>query len=377
MQKVTLVLPVLPHYRIDLLTLLSSEYEKKGIKLTVITGTNAGKKSVKEVKAEGFELIHNETVGLTIAKFEIQWQKKLISSVMRTSPDKVIILYHAGKINYNLLLLKLQRRRIPYVLWGSGSGDRRTDLSPVQRYVKAWFKSTFIEKSHTYLTYGTMFKEQLIKQGYPKERIYVAQNTINVEGIYNQAEAKQLRSAGVPLKFLFVGVIFNNKRLDTAIEAFRILAEKGYDFRFDVVGNGEIISTLQQMVDEYGLSDKIIFHGPKYGDEVKAFFQGADVFLLPGTGGLAVNEAMAHGLPVITTPGDGTAYDLIENKVNGFILDFDYKVEDLEKCLSFFAEQSPESILEMGTKSREIIKSKASLANMVNQIVKSSKHIVS
>lgn len=372
MKNVTLILPVLPHYRIDLLRQLHEEYKKKGIQLTVISGTNAGKKSVKEVQQKGFKLIKNETVGITITKLEIQWQKGLISSVMKSKPDKVVILYHAGKINYNLLLLKLQRRGIPYVLWGSGSGDRRTDLSGIQRQLKSLFKRTFIEKSHSYLTYGTMFAKQLVEQGYPKERIFVAQNTINVEGIYNKPSVRKVKEIQDPLRFLFVGVIFKNKRLDTAIEAFSRLAKNNGNFIFDVVGNGEIIETLQRQVDELQLSSKIVFHGPKYGDDVNAFFKNADVFLLPGTGGLAVNEAMAHALPVITTPGDGTAYDLIEGKSNGFILDFDYDVRQLKDCLGYFLKQSHDHILEMGLKSQRIVKEKASLSNMVNQIIKST-----
>ena len=42
-----------------------------------------------------------------------------------------------------------------------------------------------------------------------------------------------------------------------------------------------------------------------------AHFAGADLFVLPGTGGLAVQEAMSYALPVIVAKGDGTQEDLV------------------------------------------------------------------
>ncbi|MFY0593579.1 glycosyltransferase family 4 protein [Roseivirga sp.] len=371
MKNIVVVLPVLPHYRIDLLTLLSKELNNKDIKLTVVSGTNAGKKSVKEIENTPFELIKNKTSGVTVSKFEIQWQTGLIRSILKIKADKVVILYHAGKINHNILLLSLQLRKIPYVLWGSGSGDRRTDLSTLQRKMKSLFKHLFIKNSSAYLTYGTRFKEQLQLQGYPKERIFVAQNTINVEQIYKELKSNKTSNDGNKLRFLFVGVIFANKRLDTAIKAFGKLASQGFQFKFDIVGNGEIIAELKELATEEGVSEMVEFHGPKYADDLAAFFQSADVFILPGTGGLAINEAMAYSLPVITTPGDGTAYDLVQENENGFILNFDYSQEELEKRIMSFLKLNKTDLLKMGQLSLEVVKQKATLDNMVKQIVRS------
>ena len=55
-------------------------------------------------------------------------------------------------------------------------------------------------------------------------------------------------------------------------------------------------------------------------DGVGPYFDGADLLVLPGTGGLALNEAMAHGLPLVSGYGDGSADDLVQDGVNGFRL---------------------------------------------------------
>jgi len=371
MKKVTLILPVLPHYRVDFLNSLSEKMSQGGDQLSVITGTNAGKKMVKESFGVSFPLINNKTVGIRVKGFEIQWQKKLIRSILSTKPDQVVLLYHAGKVNYNILLLLLQIRGIPYVLWGSGTGDKRDDISFVQRKMKAMFKFLFIRKSHAYLCYSTLFRKELIAQGYPQERIFVAQNTINVEQIYEDTSKDySLRKYDFP-RFLFVGVVFEKKRLDAAIEVCKRLVAEGLRFKLDIVGSGEYTEVLKKMVKEFSLEDYVIFHGAKYGKELEIFFLQANVFLLSGTGGLAINEAMAYRLPIITTPGDGTAFDLMSEGENGFILDFNYSLDELEKKMKFFAKCENDRLKKMGEKSLEIIKDKATLQNMVSQFTRS------
>ena len=46
-------------------------------------------------------------------------------------------------------------------------------------------------------------------------------------------------------------------------------------------------------------------------DGVEAWFAAGDVFVLPGLGGLALNQAMALGLPVVSSDADGTGADLV------------------------------------------------------------------
>ena len=53
------------------------------------------------------------------------------------------------------------------------------------------------------------------------------------------------------------------------------------------------------------------FTGACRGEELVEIFRQADLFVLPGTGGLAVQEAMSYGLPVIVAEGDGTQSNLV------------------------------------------------------------------
>ncbi|HEY6072779.1 MAG TPA: glycosyltransferase, partial [Anaerolineales bacterium] len=53
------------------------------------------------------------------------------------------------------------------------------------------------------------------------------------------------------------------------------------------------------------------FIGARHDEELRPYFSAADLFVLPGTGGLAVQEAMSNALPVIVAQGDGTQDDLV------------------------------------------------------------------
>jgi glycosyltransferase involved in cell wall biosynthesis len=77
---------------------------------------------------------------------------------------------------------------------------------------------------------------------------------------------------------------------------------------------GEGLKTLAQEV--YPRAE---FVGSRHGAQLEPYFASADLFVLPGTGGLAVQEAMAHGLPVIVAQGDGTQEDLVQPE-NGWII---------------------------------------------------------
>jgi glycosyltransferase involved in cell wall biosynthesis len=90
-----------------------------------------------------------------------------------------------------------------------------------------------------------------------------------------------------------------------------------------------------------------------------AVYQSADVFVLPSKGpgetwGLAVNEAMASGLPVIVSDRCGCASDLVQQEENGLI----FKSEDqrsLEVAMQKLSER--QAINEMGRKSKVRIES--------------------
>ena len=132
---------------------------------------------------------------------------------------------------------------------------------------------------------------------------------------------------------------------------------------FNIIGGGDILEDLRLYRNTLIHKNDIHLLGAKYGDELKSYFLNSDVFLLAGSGGLAINEAMAYGLPIISANGDGSVRDLIEN--NGYLLhNFGCKYEIQESVTKFYKLSRKEKIA-MSENSVRIIKNKATISLMV------------
>lgn len=377
MKRVVLVLPVLPHYRIDFVNKLSKKLANNDYELKVVAGSNIGEKLIKEIKKLNVHHVKSETIGFKLLGFEIQWQKRLFQEVLDYKPDKVVFLYHAGKINYNLLALLLTYKKIPFTIWTSGSGDNkniRNELSNLQLKLKWLFKKFIYNKAHNFISYSNHYASKLVEMGYDRSNIFVANNTINIERIVKKQKKDKIdiKTNNKKIKhFLFVGALTPQKKLDKAIHVFNKLVNEGnLNFYFNIVGQGNEFQNLKNIIHELDLQEYVILHGAKYGEELEEIFLKNDVFLLPGTGGLAVNEAMAYGLPIISTPGDGTGYDIIEDEFNGKLLDFDYTNEQLYKTIIYMLNLDDETLKDMGINSRLTIMEKAPLSNMIDKFCK-------
>lgn len=105
---------------------------------------------------------------------------------------------------------------------------------------------------------------------------------------------------------LFLSRLHYKKRPDLLLRSLNQLADK--NFHLILAGSGELsyITELKNLTSSLGLSDRTSFPGFVTGYNKQLLLQGADLFVLPSFSenfGVAVAEAMSHGLPVIVTPG--------------------------------------------------------------------------
>lgn len=106
---------------------------------------------------------------------------------------------------------------------------------------------------------------------------------------------------------LFSGTLCQGKGYQDLIKAFSLIADKYPDWTLAFAGNGEI-SKGRAMAEEYHISEQTIFHGWLSGEAKAILFRESSVFCLPSYAEgfpMAVLDAWAYGLPVITTPVGG------------------------------------------------------------------------
>jgi len=122
-------------------------------------------------------------------------------------------------------------------------------------------------------------------------------------------------------RVLFLSRIAEKKRLDLLIEACRLASLRSDDFSLDVCGTGDPSLVRRLMYESRGLP--ITFHGHTEGDQRTRLESSCALFCLPSDNenfGQAITEAMAAGLPVVTTKNAGANVH-VELAAAGWILD--------------------------------------------------------
>ncbi|MEN8677469.1 MAG: glycosyltransferase [Alteriqipengyuania sp.] len=105
------------------------------------------------------------------------------------------------------------------------------------------------------------------------------------------------------LRLIFLGRVHEKKGIDLLIEA---MSRLGPEVELDVYGSGadDYLATLNALVARFGLESRVRFHGHIDGADKSRAFHDADLFVLPSHSenfGIAIAEALAHGVPVVTT----------------------------------------------------------------------------
>jgi glycosyltransferase involved in cell wall biosynthesis len=168
---------------------------------------------------------------------------------------------------------------------------------------------------------------------------------------------------------LFVGRLQFRKNVDLLLGA---CAELEPQPRLVIVGDGPEREGLELLAQE--LYPSAEFVGAKHGEELKPYFTEADLFVLPGTGGLAIQEAMSYGLPVIVAQGDGTQDDLVREG-NGWQIppdDLDALLATMKDALSEVAR-----LRRMGEESYRIVKEEINIEKMVDVFVRALNQLTS
>lgn len=364
-KNIVFILPTIPNYRRIFFEKLQKKLVKINMQIFIIHGSTNLKVIVDDLNPK-LKTIKIDTLEKQFWGYNITIQKRILQELKIINPDYVIILFSPGIVSLWKILFYCKFKSIPIALWGSGY--IRPQLSKYKVFIRKIFLNIFNQFAKEHITYSLGYKEYLKKNGIKENKIFIAQNTIDVKSIIDKNYSAKSDRFKSPLKILFVGALINDKQLPNAIRALRKIIDSDYEVIFNLIGSGNIGNELKSLVSSLDLEKHVNFLGAIYGEEVKKYFIESDIFLLPGSGGLAINEAMAYGLPIISTAGDGTIPDLIDN--NGYLLSSKDNEMEIFYALEHFIKLPYCEKLNMSDKSKQIVLCRASIENMVNQFVK-------
>src|SRR6266403_749858 len=170
----------------------------------------------------------------------------------------------------------------------------------------------------------TDYAEQFLRKRFPEraDRIHRIYNGLNL------AEFRRTDFSSTPLLIVAVGRLIAKKGFADLIRACGLLAENGKSFQCEIIGEGPLENELHAQIDQLNLQDRVALSGAKPQREIRQRLAVASVFVLPSVvdahGGMdnlptVIMEAMAAGLPVISTDVAGIPEMVVQNET-GFLV---------------------------------------------------------
>lgn len=227
----------------------------------------------------------------------------------------------------SMLLIKyLKRKKIKFII-NSDGGIIKPDNK-----LKYNIKKHFLSKANAWLSTGTETTKYLKHYGAKGDNIYVYPFTSIskediVKDITTEKREELKKELGITHEkmILSVGQFIPRKGFDVLLNAIKDVDKK---VGLYIVG-GIPTQEYLDLKEKLNLSN-VHFVGFKTKEELKKYYMASDLFVLPtreDIWGLVINEALAYGLPVITTDKCVAGIELIENGVNGYIV----PVEDVKQ----------------------------------------------
>jgi glycosyltransferase involved in cell wall biosynthesis len=364
MKKIVFVFDRVAHYHKELFHTLESRFAKEGIELHLLSGeTDACNKGrvglpTKVVTSEYKYRFREYQLGSFIVRKHVG----VIEQLKLIRPDVVVLLSHVGNISHWQLMGLKKKLGFNLIAWQCG-----------YEYNPGRFKTAilrrFIPKFDHHLAYHSNARTYALDHGAREDQVTVMHNTINEERItcLPKAEARALLIARHPeignrFILLFVGAVLAEKRIEVILQTLDLLSRK--DVVLLLVGDGEHLPSIRAACND---RNDVILTG-SIVEGVGPYFDAAEMYLLPGTGGLGINEAMAHGLPIVSGYADGSADDLVVDGVNGFRLRDGSPAELAERITCIL--DTPGLGEQMGYQSRELITGRFAFEAFISRITK-------
>jgi glycosyltransferase involved in cell wall biosynthesis len=218
----------------------------------------------------------------------------------------------------------------------------------------------------------------LLRSKTPFAEVFVAPNVLDTD-VLAQAEAEWFADPSRLDRFaaemglldraivLFVGRLVRAKRLEDLLHSFELLRRRRPDLDplLVIVGDGSERARLQRIARSLGISGDVKWFGEiRDARQVCPFFLKAKTFVLPGSGGLAVYQALVHGVPVVATHADGTERDLIRHGETGFLCE-PGDVETIARRAETILELERDAWLDLSTACRRLASEELHVRSMI------------
>lgn len=179
--------------------------------------------------------------------------------------------------------------------------------------------------------------------GIPREKMFVAPNTVAVAPVKDKVEKNTL---------LVIGTLYKEKGIQTLLDVYKELMPVCDLPLLNIIGKGPDYDAINQWIQDNGMQDLIVLRGAIYDiDEKAKYFAQALACISPKQAGLTVLESMGYGVPFISTKNAITGGELfnVHNGVDGVVMENEAELTDVVRDIA----NKPDKYIAMGLKAKE------------------------
>ncbi len=300
--EVVIVQRYLTHYRVPLFEELRRLLAADGVNLRVLYGSaharEAGKRDQGALPWAEPLPTHYFFGG------RLCWQP--FGSATRNAD--LVVITQENRLLYNAWALLARRRRTHprrrrIAFWGHGANLQSAKPTGLRER----FKRVLVRRVDWWFAYTRISTELVRETGFPEKRITVLENSADTRALAEAcanvssaelADARRRLSLQDARVGLFLGSLYEQKRLPFLVEAGALIVQRIPEFRLLVCGEGAQKSFIEQACRRH---DWLRYVGMVQGREKALVLRLAEVMLNPGLVGLSILDAFTAGIALITT----------------------------------------------------------------------------
>lgn len=246
--------------------------------------------------------------------------------IKKGSYDLIVVGTH-GTPTAKLAMMYMRLRRIPYIL--NVDGMLSAEI-PEKSKLNRFLRCMMFKGASAYITSGKDTIKYLKDIGVKSSNMYtyhfssVTESDILKRPVTSEEKISLKKELAIREKKMFISVarFIPKKGLDLLIKAFGRISDD--DIALVLIGGDKsVYIPLLEMLPA-DVRSRIYFPGFMSKERLYQYYKAADVFVLPthhDEWGLVINEALACGLPAITTNRCGAGLEIIKDGENGYLLD--------------------------------------------------------